>query len=183
MNILGFGSKRTTGYSDRTDRTSTSQYSDSGAGGRPHVSQPSAIVPPLNLGGPPRMSRVTSNSPTIAGHNSNFPLKEGMAGKIERPSSAISDASSYDDRRDAFSSGVPESVRDENSWTPFGSNGWASGVPSAAYTESNYDNRTTINDYSRREPMPNFPAVPASRKQNQPTTDMSWLNLGSGDRR
>lgn len=187
MNILGFGSRRTTGYSDHTDRTSTSQYSDSGV--RPHISQPSAVVPPLNLGGPPRLSRVASNSPTIAAHNhSSFPLKEGMAGKIERPSSAISDASSYDDHRDAFSSGVPESVRDESSWTPFGASGWASGAPSVAYTESNYDSsthpRNTTNDYnSRHDPMPNFPAVPDGRKQGQPTTDMSWLNLGAGDRR
>jgi hypothetical protein len=183
MNILGFGSRRTTGYSDHTD--TNSQYSERDT--RTQVSQPSAVVPPLNLGGPPRLSRVASNSPTISGHNTSFPLREGMAGKIERPGSAVSDASSYDDRRDAFSSGVPESIRDENSWTPFGSNDWQSGAPSVAYTESNYDTSTLPRHgqiTSQHAPMPKFPTPPADRhKQGQPSSDMSWLNLGAGDRR
>jgi hypothetical protein len=185
MNILGFGSKRTTSYSSTSNRTSDSQYSEAGRDNKPQVLQVSAIVSPLNFAEPAgRMSCVASNSPTVAHAESDFPLKEGMACKIERPGSSSSSVSSYDDHRDAFSSGIPASVSDENAWTPFGGNDWGqTGIPSA-YSESNY---TTIlpRGMTKSSPaytqMPRFP-VPPDHRSPPLSSDMSWLNLGGTDR-
>lgn len=156
LNILGLGSKRTT-Y-EESDRSS--EYS--------MPSRASAIVPPLKIGDRPELNRVISGSPTVAHHATNFPLT-GESGKIVR-SGSISSVSSYnDDRHDAFSSGVPASVNEQNTWTPVeGAAGW--NMRASNYSESNYAttlgrNTSTFNNSSTHPPPPKI-------------ADMSWLNLG-----
>lgn len=176
LNILGFGSKRATIGSDPD---TTSQYSDH----RPsHVTQhsattqSSAMVPPLRLAGP-ELNRVASGSPTVANHSSSYPLTREMSGQIER--SSIASESSYDDddRRDAFSSGIPASVHEQNSWNPVDRPDWNAGRGhSNAYTESVY---TTA---FPRSTVATFPRPPPTNGQQQPPvplSDMSWLNLGN----
>jgi hypothetical protein len=187
LNILGFGAKRNTSYSSTSDnRASGSQYSDAGL--PTTTTQISAMVPPLNLHRPAgRMSRVASNSPTIAHASSNFPLKEGMAGQIERPGSSGS-ASSYNDYRDTVSSGIPASIHQEHPWTPVGANGWGGGgtVSSAAYSESNYATilpRGRVAEHPPHTTVPNSTPAPAHRPPLQQSSDMSWLNLGAVERR
>jgi hypothetical protein len=179
MNILGFGSKRTTYGSD----DSNSQYSDH----RPsQVTQTSAIVPPLKLG-QPELNRVPSGSPTVANTSSKFPLSREMSGQIERPGSTSS-ISSYndDDRRDAFSSGVPASVHEQSSWTPVDRHDWAGGrAPSSAYTESMYATtlpRSTVANFPRETQFPAPPSYQRPPAQQSNISDMSWLNLGGESR-
>ncbi|PQE20872.1 hypothetical protein CJF30_00002205 [Rutstroemia sp. NJR-2017a BBW] len=181
-NFLGLGSKRNTFGSD-----SSSHYSDprlptaSNAQRLPsQITTTSAMVPPLQLQIPSdgALHRVVSASPTVGTASSIFTSRE-MSAQIERPDSYLSDASSYDDRRDAFSSGVPESVhdRDPDSWA-VGHNDWAHNRPSNTYTASIYTtaNRDTIN----RQPQPQRP--PQRQPQPTPSSDMSWLNLGTDTR-
>lgn len=182
LNILGFGNKRTT-YASQSDRESV--YSQGGLPSR--VTQTSAMVPPLSLGHPPqgRMSQVPSGSPTIAHLAKGFPLEQGMAGQIER-SHSVSSVSSYGDLRDAFSSGVPASVNEEQqTWTPVGGQGWGTNrAPSSIYTESNYaptPSRTTMVEGTNRNPGSGFPSAPPYKTPAQRPSDMSWLNLGNGD--
>lgn len=180
MNILGFGSKRTT-YDEGSVRSSLSQYSE----GQPsQVTQTSAMVPPLKIGGQPELSRVVSGSPRMENPSNKFPLTREMSGKIERTAS-VSTLSSYDDRHDAFSSGIPASINEQNSWTPVDRQDWAAGrAPSNAYTESVY--ATTL----PHNTVANFPKeirLPASTSQRPPLqqssiSDMSWLNLGGEPR-
>ncbi|KAH6671385.1 hypothetical protein B0J14DRAFT_94200 [Halenospora varia] len=172
MNILGFGSgsKRST-YEEGSERDSGSQYSVQHRSG---ITQASALPPPLKIPGHPELNRVASASPTIANHSSDYPLTREMSGQIER-SGSISSFSSYtDDRLDAFSSGVPASVHEQNAWTPVDGQGWAR-QPSEAYTASVY---TTLPRNTNNLPQDlRFPNPPPSAPRN----DMSWLNLG-GDR-
>jgi hypothetical protein len=181
LNILGFGSKRATDYDSGSDRASGSQYSDAGLPSTTtQVSQVSAIPPPLNLGRPAgRMSRVASNSPTIGHASDGFPLKEGMAGQIERPGSS-STVSSYNDHRDTISTGVPASVH-QDTWTPVSGSGWGRGgeVPNITYSESKY---TTILPRGRPTDSSSHAAPSDRRDQPQHSSDMSWLNLGAGER-
>ena len=181
LNILGFGSKRATDYDSGSDRASGSQYSDAGLPTTTtQVSQVSAMPPPLSLGRPAgRMSRVASNSPTIGHASDGFPLKEGMAGQIERPGSS-STVSSYNDHRDTISTGVPASVH-QDTWTPVSGSGWARGgeVPNITYSESNY---TTILPRGRPTDSSSHAAVSDRRALPQHSSDMSWLNLGAGER-
>ena len=179
LNILGFGSKRTTVGSDPD---TSSQYSEH----RPsQLTQHSAMVPPLKFGGPPELNRVASGSPTVADTSSRFPLTREMSGQIER--SSIASASSYDDddRRDAFSSGIPASVNEQNSWDPVDRQDWAAGGrgQSNAYTESVYAQtlpRSTVGTFPRdtRFPIPPTSQMPKRPTPPHPTSDMSWLNLG-----
>jgi len=180
MNILGFGSKRTTYGSD----DSNSQYSDH----RPsQVTQTSAMVPPLKLGGQPELNRVPSGSPTVANTGNKFTLSREMSGQIERSSSSSSLSSfNDDDRRDAFSSGVPASVHEQSSWTPVDRHDWTGDrALSNAYTESMYATtlpRSTVANFPRET---RFPAPPLSQRppaQQSNISDMSWLNLGSESR-
>ena len=182
MNIFGFGNKRSTYGSD----DSNSQYSDY----RPsRTTQTSAVVPPLRLG-QPELNRVPSGSPTVANAPGNDPLSREMSGQIERPGSEGS-MSSYndDDRRDAFSSGVPASLHEHTSWTPVDRHDWAGNrVPSNAYTESIYAAtlpRSTVANFPRET---QFPPPPSYQNQQRPPnqqstiSDMSWLNLGGDSR-
>jgi hypothetical protein len=179
LNILGFGSKRNTYGSDNTAESDASQYSDH----RPsQITQNSAMVPPLKLGGQPEFSRVVSGSPVV---ETRMPLTREMSGQIERPGS-VSTISSWndDERRDAFSSGIPASVHDHNSWTPVDRHDWATGrTPSNAYTESMYAPtlpRSTIPNFPKDT---QFPAPPsAQRPPQRNVSDMSWLNLGGESR-
>ena len=176
MNILGFGSKRTT-YED-SDGDSESRYShDQRLPSQ--ATQTSAMVLPLKLSTQPELSRVASASPKIAYTSSKFPLTREMSGQIERPGS-MNSMSSYDDddRRDAFSSGVPASVHEQSSWTPVERQDWATRTQSDAYSETVYTTtlpRSTAADFPRDT---QFPSPPSHKHPPQPSTDMSWLNLG-----
>ncbi|KAH8586314.1 hypothetical protein B0O99DRAFT_528925 [Bisporella sp. PMI_857] len=182
LNILGFGSKRATIGSDAETTSQYSEHRPSHVTQHSIITQQSAMVPPLRLPGPPELNRVASGSPTVANTSSSYPLTREMSGQIDR-ASIISD-SSYDDddRRDAFSSGVPASVQEHNSWNPVDRDrhDWNSDRGhSNAYTESVYTTafpRTTVATFPRdtRFPPPPPPPVPMS--------DMSWLNLGGDSR-
>jgi len=174
MNILGFGSKRTT-Y-EGSDRSSDSHYSDQRLPSQ--ITQTSAVPMPLKLGErPPELNRVTSGSPTIAYQSSKFPLTREMSGTIERPGSISSVSSFNDDRNDAFSSGIPASVHEQSSWTPFDKTGWGSRPTPSNYSESIY--ATTLHQST----APNFPTPPPPQRQlAQQSSDMSWLNLGGNTR-
>ncbi|OIW35272.1 hypothetical protein CONLIGDRAFT_48800 [Coniochaeta ligniaria NRRL 30616] len=170
LNIIGFGSgnaasavpKRMTVESDRSSEYSNVSHH--------RITQDSATVPPLNVYEPrASFSRVTRGSPTISHYDKE--VKEGMAGQIERPVSAVSDLSGY-------SSGIPASVHE--AWDPtMMQKPWGSDrAPSSAYT----------NVY----PTSLAPAAQAARANQAPTgvsrqpqlataatsSDMSWLNLG-----
>ncbi|TVY81288.1 hypothetical protein LSUE1_G006467 [Lachnellula suecica] len=169
MNILGFGSKRTT-YAEDAD----SLYSD--------TRQNSAMPPPLKIGGQPELNRVTTGSPTIAHHSSRVPISREMSGQIER-SGSISSSSSYtDDRYDAFSSGVPASVHEQSSWTPVDRSDWVDGrTPSSNYSDSVYTSFPIRNTNNLTNDL-RFPTPPAANRpppRNQQSSDMSWLNLGA----
>ncbi|RDW63927.1 hypothetical protein BP5796_10429 [Coleophoma crateriformis] len=165
LNILGFGSKRST-YEGSDRDSDLSAYSEQR---RPSgVTQVSAVPPPLRIPGQPEFNRVNSGSPRIAMAANGFPLGEGMSGHISH-SDARSSSSSLPDRYDGFSSGVPESVDD---W-PIGR------APSEAYTASVYGAtlpRGTGSPFPQQErdvPMPRRP------QHNTTNSDMSWLNLGN----
>jgi hypothetical protein len=160
MNILGFGSKRTTYEGSAGD--SDSFYSEQRHPSQvpSHATQPSAVIPPLKLG-QPELNSVTSGSPKIAHTSSQYPLPREMSGQIERPGS-FNSMSSYedDDRHDAFSSGIPASVRETTSWGPIDRQDWrGNGM------------KDTI-----------FPAPPSGRAGAKQSSDMSWLNLGGESR-
>lgn len=158
MNMLGFGSKRTT-YEDSAGDTE-SYYSENRVPGHIPIqtTQSPAAVPPLKIGHP-GLSQVASGSPTIA--SNHYPLTREMSGQIERHNS-MNSLSSYedDDRHDAFSSGIPASVHETSTWGPIDRQDWRGNAP--------------------RETR--FPAPPSSRPGAQQSSDMSWLNLG-GDTR
>ncbi|KAF8866498.1 hypothetical protein BDZ45DRAFT_274408 [Acephala macrosclerotiorum] len=174
LNILGFGSKRTT-Y-EGSDRSSDSEYSIQRMPSQ--VTQQSALVPPLKLGERPELNRVMSGSPTIAYQSNKFPLSGEMSGQPERTS--VSTLSSYnDDRHDAFSSGIPASVHEQNTWTPVEGQGWGR---ASNYSESVYATtlpRSTGN-YQRETRFPGSGAPP--QRPPPPPQDMSWLNLGGETR-
>jgi len=175
LNILGFGSKRTT-Y-EGSDRSSDSQYSDQRLPSQ--ITQVSAVPMPLKLADrPPELNRVMSGSPTIAYQSTKFPLTREMSGTIERPGSTSTISSFNDDRNDAFSSGVPASVHEQNAWTPFDKPAWGSRPAPSNYSESVY--ATTIHHQST---APNLPLPqPPQRQPAQQSSDMSWLNLGGNTR-
>lgn len=190
LNILGFGTKRATYEDGASDRSSDSHshYSDQRMPSQ--ITQASAMVPPLRIGDRPEMHRVVSGSPTVA-HGGNFPITKEMSGQIER-SGSVSSMSSYNDRHDAFSSGVPESVHEK--WTPTEGQHWGDGrAQSNAYSESNYATtvgRPSIAQFLPRDTrMTRFPGAPATQQRQPPQThvtqhssDMSWLNLGGEQR-
>lgn len=159
MNILGFGSKRTT-YEDSAG-DSESFYSEHRHPSQvpSQATQPSAVVPPLKLG-QPELNKVASGSPKIAHTSSQYPLTREMSGQIERPGS-FNSLSSYedDDRHDAFSSGVPASVHETTSWGPIDRHDWRGN--------------------STKETR--FPP-PSNHHVAQHSSDMSWLNLGGDSR-
>ncbi|WAO83766.1 Hypothetical protein NCS54_00096500 [Fusarium falciforme] len=168
LQILGFGGpKRNTVGSD-----SESHYSDSIAARNPRVTQDSATVPPLNFDFRPEMNRVNSGSPVVAEY-SKIPFRDGVAGKIERPTSKASSG---------YSSGIPESINE--TWDPdYKAKPWGTDrAPSSVYNPSFYFGTPL----SPSVPPP--PRNPPSGVSTQPqlamastSSDMSWLNLG--DRR
>lgn len=167
LQILGFGApKRNTVGSD-----SESHYSDSTAARNPRVTQDSATVPPLNFDFRPEMNRVNSGSPVVSEY-SKIPFRDGVAGKIERPTSKASSG---------YSSGIPESIND--TWDPdYKAKPWgADRAPSSVYNPSFYFGTPL-------SPSVPPPKNPPSGVSTQPqlamastSSDMSWLNLG--DRR
>ncbi|KAM5355876.1 hypothetical protein ACJ41O_002522 [Fusarium nematophilum] len=168
LQILGFGGKRNTVTSD-----SESHYSDSTAHRNPRVTQDSATVPPLNFDFRPEMNRVNSGSPVVAEY-SKIPFRDGVVGKIERPSSKASSG---------YSSGIPESVNE--AWDPdYKAKPWgADRAPSSVYNPSFYFGTPL----SPSIPPP--PRNPPSGVSTQPqlamastSSDMSWLNLGDRSR-
>ncbi|KAA8576941.1 hypothetical protein EYC84_006974 [Monilinia fructicola] len=186
--FLGFGeSKRntTTGDDDATSRYSDPRLTTQVNNQRfpSQITTTSALVPPLKIPipGDTPLYRVATNSPTVSTAGSHFPVAAEMSGTIEglRPDSYVSNSSSYDDRSDLYSSGVPESVHDPESWAM----GHHS-RPSNAYTVSVYTtaNRDTVgtSDFAPQLPQP----PPPLQQQNQPSipSDMSWLNLGTKTR-
>lgn len=191
MNILGFGSKRTTYGSDRSS-DSQSNYSE-GRRLPSQVTQVSALVPPLKIGERPELNRVQSGSPTVAYHN-NLGLPKEMSGHISRTSSVSSMSSYNEDRHDAFSSGIPASINEQQTWTPVDGPGWSQAVAPSNYSESVYAptvGRSTVNfpaPPNRDTQFPGQPLYPphASAKYQrtpaQQSSDMSWLNLGGNSR-
>lgn len=183
MSILGFGSKRNT-YNSDSGESEGSQYSESRPG---HLTQSSAGVPPLKFG-QPEINSVRSGSPTVA-NMSRVPLAREHTGQIERHNSiGGSSFSSFgeDDRRnDAFSSGIPASVTEHDSWGPVDRQDWAKpprGM-SNAYTESVYAQtmpRSTMPGFPRDTQFPLPPTSPQyPPAHTQKPSDMSWLNLGT----
>lgn len=172
LNILGFGSKRTT-Y-EGSDRSSESEYS------MQRATQASALVPPLNIGDRPELNRVMSGSPTIA-HQPNQFLSGEMSAQLERSASFNSISSYNDDRHDAFSSGIPASVHEQNTWTPVDGQNWGG---ASNYSESIYATtlgRSTMHNFQRDTQFP-APGQPPARPAPPPQQDMSWLNLGNETR-
>ncbi|EDO02129.1 hypothetical protein SS1G_04605 [Sclerotinia sclerotiorum 1980 UF-70] len=189
--FLGFGeSKRNT---SNGDDEATSQYSDprlptqANTQRRPsQITTASSLVPPLKIPipGDTPLYRVATNSPTVSTAGSHFPMAAEMSGKIEglRPDSYLSNTSSYDDKSDAYSSGVPESVKDPESWA-MGHQDPSRNRPSNGYSVSVYTtNRDTAggDNFSLQVPQP----PPPVQQQSQPSipSDMSWLNLGTKTR-
>jgi hypothetical protein len=181
MNILGFGSKRTT-Y-EGSDRSSESQYSDYRLPSQ--VTQTSAMVLPLKIGERPELNRVASGSPTIANSSGKFPLTREMSGTIERQGSVSSLSSYNDDRHDAFSSGIPASIHEQSAWNPINKEDWAVGrAYSNAYTESEYDKtlpRSTKQNFPKGTPFPPPPQRSPPKQASDPN-NLSWLNLGGESR-
>lgn len=174
LNILGFGSKRATDY-ENSVRDSASNYSENH---KSQVTQHSALPQPLKIPGQPELNTVASRSPTInPSHSSSYPLTRAMSGQIERANSINSVSSYNDDRHDAFSSGIPASVHEQNTWTPVDRSDWSGrDNTSSMYSESVYPPthaRNTAHDM-------HFPTPPTSqRTARQQRDDMSWLNLGN----
>ncbi|CAG8978384.1 hypothetical protein HYALB_00009969 [Hymenoscyphus albidus] len=183
MNILGFGgaSKRTT-YEEGSERESSyteprkSQFTQSSA-------KPTPLQVPIPVPGGLELNRVRTGSPTFSTYEPTYPLQREMSGTIER-NSLTSSISSYDDRRDEFSSGVPSSVPDQ--WGPVGGDDYGR-APSVAYTASVYPTSSVYAPTIPRDTIPfpeelRFPEPPNAQRQPTASTDMSWLNLGNDGR-
>ncbi|PTB62956.1 hypothetical protein BBK36DRAFT_60188 [Trichoderma citrinoviride] len=154
--------QRSTMASDRS-----SHYSQATNVRNVRATQDSATVPPLNFEAPPGMSRVNTGSPVVS-HYPEIPWREGMSGKIERPTSTVSALSASS----GYSSGIPESVQE--SWDPTHA-GKAWGVdraPSSAYAPSE------INVQPHPLGVSKQPQLTTASTSN----DMSWLNLGDNSR-
>ncbi len=174
LNVLGFGSKRTT--FEGTDRYSDSHYSEQRLPSQ--ITQKSATVPPLKIGVfGEQLNRVASGSPTVS-YSGNFPLsrEKSVSAQIERPGST-STVSSYNDRHDAFSSGIPASINEQDSWSPVRGDRSVSGYSASIYTSNPPRDTIAANPRDTRFQMP-----PPIRPDANHNSDMSWLNLGAGSR-
>lgn len=144
------------------------------------ITTTSALVPSLKIPvpGDTPLYRVATNSPTVSAAGSHFPMSAPIEGL--RPDSYVSNASSYGDRYDAYSSGVPESVNDPESWAQ----DWSHNRPSNAYTVSVYTTANTDSVAGSNFDLSSPPPPPTTQRQNQPSnpSDMSWLNLGTNSR-
>ncbi|QSZ35140.1 hypothetical protein DSL72_008005 [Monilinia vaccinii-corymbosi] len=186
--FLGIGdSKRNTtnGDDDATSRRSDSTRFNTQRFPS-QITTASALVPPLKIPipGDTPLYRVATNSPTVSTAGSHFPVAAEMSGTIEglRPDSYVSNCSSFDDRSDLYSSGVPESIQDSGLWAA--DQDWSQNRSSNAYSISVYTaaNRDTVgtSNLAAQPPQPPLP----TQQQNQPSipADMSWLNLGTPNR-
>ena len=166
LQILGFGgAKRNTVTSEQSSRYSQASNRN------PRVTQDSATVPPLNFEGHTAMNRVNSGSPVVTGHVGKLPFGEGMAGKIERPSSRASSG---------YSSGIPESVNeawdptDHHKDKPWGHNR----APSSVYNSGfNFGTALAPSGSPDRAPPTGVSSQPQLAMASK-SSDMSWLNLG-----
>lgn len=171
LNILGYGNNA----NRNTVASEGSHYSTPGPAVDPRNrrTQDSATVPPLNVDGRPRFSRVNSGSPTISSYSSGVKEMSGQIGN--RPQSQESDLSGY-------SSGIPPSVQDSWDPTALSNRPW----PGQRSTSSMYStNNFPMPPSGERPPMPrNFPSGISQQPQlsKAHTSDMSWLNLGANDR-
>ncbi|KAI9756720.1 MAG: hypothetical protein M4579_003721 [Chaenotheca gracillima] len=169
----------------------------------------SATVAPLRLGAAPfassqDLSRVASGSPTIShgGGAAGMALSDGMSGHIERHGSVSTVSSTSTGRNDAFSSGIPASIHEHDTWTPVARNEWGSSndrIASSVYTDSlrgsavpafarGADARDSAATLFPRPPQGIPPGPGAPRGQGRydgpddgsaQYSDMSWLNLSN----
>ncbi|RKU40668.1 hypothetical protein DL546_002713 [Coniochaeta pulveracea] len=158
-------SKRMTNDSD-----ASSEYSNVSAH---RITQDSATVPPLKIYEPrASFSQVNRGSPTIASYSSN--IKEGMAGQIERPVSAVSSLSGY-------SSGIPASVHE--AWDPTSmQKPWGTNrAPSSVYSKyTTYSTPLAPSRQTQNQPqLPSGVSRPPELDKPAISSDMSWLNLGN----
>lgn len=173
LQILGFGGppKRLT----VADDDGSSHYSESTLPNtNPRATQDSATVPPLNFDFKPEFNRVNSGSPVVEKYT-GLPFKEGMAGKIERPTSKASSG---------YSSGIPESVNDQWQSGRAESTWGAERAPSSVYNNNPSFYFGTPLSPSTAGPPRNPPSGVSTQPQlamASTSSDMSWLNLG--DRR
>ncbi|KAI9844397.1 MAG: hypothetical protein M1837_005598 [Sclerophora amabilis] len=154
-------------------------------------SRESATVAPLRLGGfssSQDLSRVVSGSPNIehpSDRGTGVALSNGMSGQIERDDDVSSTNSS---RNDAFSSGIPASVHEDNTWTPVAPTDWnGDRAVSSIYTDS--ARGSTLPSNARESAATMFPQPPqgvpsisgpgGERDKHGHHSDMSWLNLSN----
>ncbi|KAL6869716.1 hypothetical protein ACO1O0_001045 [Amphichorda felina] len=165
LQLLGFGgAKRNTVLSDRSSRYSQASNRN------PRVTQDSATVPPLNFDAHTAVNRVNSGSPIVTGHVGKVPFGEGMAGKIERPSSRGSSG---------YSSGIPESVNE--AWDPTDNRKdrpWGHDrAPSSVYNSGFNFGTLSSSAGGNRAPPTGVSSQPQLAMASK-SSDMSWLNLG-----
>lgn len=180
LNLLGFGNgnNNNAGAGNRAtvDSDQSSHYSNQ----QNRITQDSATVPPLQIEGRPRFSRVNSGSPTVDQWPSR--MQRGMSAQIERPSSGVSDLSGY-------SSGIPASVHDNWDPTSFSNKPWGTDrAPSSAYSLYTTPLVPPSQTSRQQQHSPSRGGVPSGVSQ-QPqlamattSNDMSWLNLGEQSR-
>lgn len=180
LNILGFGNGNNNGANAGNRATVDSDQSSHYSNQQNRITQDSATVPPLQIDGRPRFSRVNSGSPTIDQWPSR--MQKGMSAQIERPSSRVSDMSGY-------SSGIPASVHDTWDPTSFSNKPWgADRAPSSAYSLYTTPLVPPSQTSRQQQHPPSRGGVPSGVSQ-QPqlamaatSSDMSWLNLGETSR-
>ncbi|KAL2158551.1 hypothetical protein VTH06DRAFT_4318 [Thermothelomyces fergusii] len=184
-NLLGFGSGNNNNNSSsssnviaasNSQRTTLHSVGSSNYSYPHRTTQDSETVPPLFPAATESrmsLSRVNAHSPTFAVYNET--LNEGMSGQIEtqRPISSVSDLSVS-----AYSSGIPESVRE--SWDPTTANKpWGADRSLNDSFTSTYP--TPLAPASQGlKPPPQGLSRPAPQREQAPIRDdMSWLNLNS----
>lgn len=165
LNILGYGNSanRTTVASEGSHYSSSDPFADP----RNRRTQDSATVPPLNVDGRPRFSRVNSASPTVSNYPSS--VKEMSAQISNRPASQGSDLSGY-------SSGIPPSVQEAWDPTALSSRPWTGQrATSSMYSSNNFP----VPPSGDHPPMPRYQSGISQQPQldKAHTSDMSWLNL------
>ncbi|KAF7546359.1 hypothetical protein G7Z17_g8497 [Cylindrodendrum hubeiense] len=174
LQILGFGGpKRATGVSDDQSSHYSQTTQTQPQTRNPRVTQDSATVPPLNFDFRPEFNRVNSGSPVVEQYN-KIPFKEGVAGKIERPSSKVSSS--------GYSSGIPESVNDQwesnQSAKPWGAERATSSVYNPSFYFGTPLSPSAVPSQNPPTGVSNQPQLAMAAQ----SSDMSWLNLGDRQR-
>ncbi|KAK2742571.1 hypothetical protein FQN57_005197 [Myotisia sp. PD_48] len=174
-----------TSRDNRSTVSSLESKSDYRGSGWPHTS---AEVPPLNIGRigeTQELGQVSTGSPSTehpAPWDNYLVAQQGMSAKISSGDS-ISVCSDDNNERnnDAFSSGVPESIREGDGWmTDKGRRFAGERVPSSNYSNSVYQTRDSHlhPPGSSDRPLTQWPADHDSRANL--SSDISWLNIGKG---